>query len=107
MADSEVSPISASKAAADAFRLGMEGQASLNLIKLIDFLSPWIQEPGFPNRKEMNRLLGELLAAQSRKDYLRAADLLEYEIARWITVGETCSPDIVMKDVPLKICPPN
>lgn len=105
MTNSEISPISALKNSVVAFRLGMEGQASRNLIELIDFLAPVIQEPDFPSREEMNRLLGELLSAQSRKDYLRAADLLEYEIARWITVGETCAPDIVTKDIPLNISP--
>jgi len=86
MAGSEVLPIKALNATAAAFRLGMEGQASQNLVEFIDFLAPLIQEPCFPNREEMNRLLGELFAAQSRKDYLRAADLLEYEITRWITM---------------------
>jgi hypothetical protein len=87
MAGSEVLSIKALKAAAAAFRLGMEGQASQNLIQLIDFLAPLIQEPGFPNREEMNRLLGELFGAQSRKDYLHAADLLEYEVVKWITMN--------------------
>jgi hypothetical protein len=77
----------------------MEGQASQNLVEFIDFLASMIQEPCFPNREKMNRLLGELLAAQSRKDYLRAADLLEYEVARWITVGVACSADNAMEEL--------
>jgi hypothetical protein len=69
------------KTAADAFRLGMEGQASKNLIKVIDFLTPLIQDSTWPNREEKNIMLSELLEAQSRKDYLRVADLLEYELS--------------------------
>ena len=102
MADSEVTLIKALKATTAAFRLGMEGQASQNLIELIDFLIPLIQEPSFPNREEMNRLLSELLAAQSRKDYLRAADILEYEIAGWITVDEVPT-DNALKGVPTNV----
>lgn len=73
------------KATATAFRLGMEGQASHNLVELIDLLSPIIADPCFPDRLEVNELLGKLLDAQTRKDYHRAADLLEYEIALYIT----------------------
>jgi hypothetical protein len=70
------------KAAAAAFRLGMEGQASENLVEFIDLLIPLIQDPNYSHREAMNAVLGELLAAQARKDYLHAADLLEYELSR-------------------------
>lgn len=79
------------KTTAEAFRLGMEGRASENLIKLIDLLAPLVQDPAWPNRKEMNSLLAELLDAQSRKDYLYAADLLEYRMTEWFMPGEKAS----------------
>jgi hypothetical protein len=71
------------KSTADAFRLGMEGLASEDLRKVIDLLVPLVQDPAWSNRENTNRIFGELLEAQSRKDYLRAADLLEYEISKW------------------------
>lgn len=80
------------KATADAFRLGMEGLASENLIKVIDLLAPLVQDPSWPNREEMNGVLAELLDAQSRKDYLRAADLLEYRLAAWLTQSDNIKP---------------
>jgi hypothetical protein len=71
------------KATADAFRLGMEGLASENFIKVIDLLASLVLDPALPNREGINSILGELLDAQSRKDYFHAADLLEYELPRW------------------------
>jgi hypothetical protein len=76
--------LEALKAAAAAFRLGMEGQASENLVELIGLLTPLLQNPTYPHREKMNKMLAELLAAQSRKDYLYAADLLEYELPKWL-----------------------
>lgn len=73
------------KATADAFRLGIEGQASENMIKLIDSLAPFVQNPACPNRGEINSLLTKMIEAQSRKDYLHTADLLEFELSRWLT----------------------
>jgi len=71
------------KTTADAFRLGMEGLANENLIKVIDLLVSLVQDPAWPNREEKNIIFAELLDAQSRKDYLRIADLLEYKASRW------------------------
>jgi len=84
MDDFELPCIEALKAAAAAFRLGMEGKASENLVELIDLLTPLIQNPTYPHREKMNTVLAELLAAQSQKDYLYAADLLEYELSKWL-----------------------
>ncbi len=81
--EKNISYIRILKATADAFRLGMEGLASENLTKAIDFMVPLVQDPAWPNREHRNRIFEELVAAQSRKDYLRAADLLEYEIQAW------------------------
>jgi hypothetical protein len=72
------------KSAATAFRLGMEGQASQDLVRFIDVFLPVLQDPNRADCKEINRLLNEVLAAQSRKDYLRVADLLEYEVSALI-----------------------
>lgn len=73
------------KSAATAFRLGMEGQASQDLVRFIDSFLPVLQDPDrAADCKEINPLLNEVLAAQSRKDYLRVADLLEYEVSALI-----------------------
>jgi len=82
MDNSERLCLEALKAAASAFRLGIEAQASENLVEFIDLLTPLVQNPIYPYREEMNTVLAELLAAQSRKDYLYVADLLEYELAK-------------------------
>ncbi|MBW2011270.1 MAG: hypothetical protein JRI32_06420, partial [Deltaproteobacteria bacterium] len=69
------------KSAATAFRLGMEGQAGQDLVRFIDGFLPVLQDPHRLDCKEITPLLNEVLAAQSRKDYLRVADLLEYEVS--------------------------
>ena len=71
-------------AAVIGFRLGMEGQASENLAKFVDFFLPLLQQEKM-DIGEVNRLFGEVLAAQSRKDFLRIADLLEYEISCFVS----------------------
>lgn len=68
-----------------AFRLGMEGQGSQNFVEVIDFITPFIQNPNCPDRKNISILLSGLLDAQSRRDYLYLADLLEYRLSYWIT----------------------
>ena len=85
MDNSEVPSSDALRATVAAFRLGMEAQASENLLKVIDFITPLVQNPIYQHRKNMNAVLTELLAAQMRKDYLYAADLLEYELTKWLT----------------------
>jgi hypothetical protein len=69
------------KAAAAAFRVGMEAQGHEHLAQFFDTLGQGL------NRGEAQALAGgllpflaELLAAQERGDTLFAADLLEYEI---------------------------
>lgn len=88
MENSELLCLEALKATAAAFRLGMEAQASENLVELIDLLTPLVQNPVHPYREKMNTVLAELLAAQSRKDYLYAADLLEYELSKSLIRGK-------------------
>ena len=72
------------KAAASAFRLGMEGQASEDFTECLDLLKPIIQDFEYAHLEAMNAVLVELFAAQSRKDYLYVADLLEYELSKWL-----------------------
>jgi len=68
-------------AAATAFRLGMEADASENLVSFVDSFAAVLQEGKGIDMQLVNALLAEVLAAQARKDYLRVADILEYEIA--------------------------
>lgn len=68
------------KSAAAAFRLGKEGEASKNLVRFIDSFLPNLPGCNPEYIEQINELLNEILAAQSRKDYLRVADLLEYEV---------------------------
>jgi hypothetical protein len=84
MDNSEQQCLEALKATASAFRLGMEAQASENLVELIDLLTPVVQNPVYPYREKMNTVLADLLCAQSRKDQLYVADLLEYELPKWL-----------------------
>lgn len=63
------------------FRLGMEGYASEKLVAFIDAFLPVLQTEAGIDIESVNGLLTDLLASQSRKDYLRVADILEYEIA--------------------------
>jgi hypothetical protein len=67
--------------AAIAFRLGMEGQASKEFVRFVDSLLQRLQSFPRPNLNELSTFLNELFAAQSRKDYLYIADLLEIEIS--------------------------
>lgn len=69
------------RSAATAFRLGMEGRAGKDLVGFIDSLFPIFQNFNQTGFHKINGLLNEILAAQSRKDYLRVADLLEYELS--------------------------
>ena len=68
-------------AAVTAFRLGMEGDASEKLVAFVDAFLPDLQGGAVLDIDLVNGLLTDLLAAQSRKDFLRVADILEYEIA--------------------------
>lgn len=76
------------KSAATSFRLGMEGQAGKDLVGFIDSLFPILQNFNQTSFHKINGLLNEILAAQSRKDYLRVADLIEYELSPLVFGGE-------------------
>ena len=67
-----------------AFRLGMEGEANDSLVKLIDQITSIITQLPAEVTPKVNLLLEEVFNAVSRKDYLWAADLLEYELYEYI-----------------------
>lgn len=72
--------IDALTSAASLFRLGMEGQASENMVKFIDTFLPELGGKPPEQIAQLTLLLNDIMTAQSRKDYLRVADLLEYEL---------------------------
>jgi hypothetical protein len=65
----------------EAYRLGMEGQASEHLVKLIDLLTPILAKGPPEMVMRINPLLANAISAIERKDYLYSADMFEYEIA--------------------------
>ena len=65
----------------NAYRLGMEGQASEHLVGLIDMLGGLLSKTSPELVLKLKPILAETLCAIERKDYLWAADMLEYEIA--------------------------
>lgn len=76
----------------DAYRLGMEGQASEHLVSLIDMLSHLLGKSPPELASKLNPVLAETLGAVERKDYLWAADMLEYEIAPLLTSKTPLKP---------------
>lgn len=64
-----------------AFRLGMEGQANEKFSKMIGDFELLL--PKLPSQKlnHLMAVLPEILAAQTRQDYLNIADSLEYRVA--------------------------
>ena len=64
-----------------AFRLGMEGEGSEHLVSLIDSITGLMANAPQGVILQLGTLLAETLGAIERKDYLWAADMLEYEIA--------------------------
>ena len=64
-----------------AFRLGLEGEGSEHLVSLIDSISVLMTKASEDGLMQLSSLLTETLGAIERKDYLWAADMLEYEIA--------------------------
>jgi hypothetical protein len=65
----------------NAYRLGMEGQASEHLVSLIDMLNELLSKASNELVLKTNPFLAEALGAIERKNYLWAADMLEYEVA--------------------------
>lgn len=66
------------EAAVRQFRLGMEGGGNDSLAR---FSNAWAASPPLIEQTLLLDPLRQLLQAQKRGDYLRVADLLEYELA--------------------------
>ncbi len=67
--------------AARAFRVGMEAQANEEFVSFVDLVIPLLGRPSHAEAAlELAPVLPEVVAAQQRGDFLRVADLLEYEI---------------------------
>ncbi|MFT5689872.1 MAG: hypothetical protein ACI8PQ_002720 [Planctomycetota bacterium] len=64
--------------AARSFRVGLEAQAAEHLLTVIDSLDRAPDELA----KALDILFGEIADAQLRRDFLRVADLLEFELPR-------------------------
>lgn len=63
-----------------AFRLGQEGAGSDALVRFVDAIEGEIKR-GFVIDERFASLIQHTLAAQGRGDYLRVADLLEFELS--------------------------
>jgi len=64
-------------------RLGMEGEGNHYLARFLQELGSCWNDPGLPQKPPLPLILPHLqsmVEAQQRGDYLRVADLLEYEI---------------------------
>ena len=72
--------LTAIKATANAFRLGVEGQGNSQLAIFIDLLDEKMSSIRATSVLKLPHILESSLKAISRRDYLWAADLLEYEI---------------------------
>lgn len=69
------------RSAAVAFRLGMEAQGNEAFVGFVDRLAPLLADPERAQAAgEIGPFLPEIVAAQQRGDFLRVADLLEYEV---------------------------
>ena len=82
-ADTPMDTLSMLQQVAIHFRLGMHGAGSEGLVALIDRLLGEVQNAGMTplQLNELSALLGEILAAQERRDLLYLADLLQYRLA--------------------------
>ncbi len=67
--------------AALAFRLGQEATGCERLTGFIDGLLPTLGSASADRVHQLEKVLGETLQAQQRKDFILVADLLEYEVA--------------------------
>jgi alpha-D-ribose 1-methylphosphonate 5-triphosphate synthase subunit PhnG len=68
------------RAAAHAYRLGMNGQASAELAALLDGLIAACSRSTLVTAR-LAPILGELASAQRRGDWLALSDLIEFEIS--------------------------
>lgn len=66
-------------AAVRCFRLGIEGEGSHHLIAYIDTAMPLLEKVPKHELQRITPLLNRIVSAQSHRDFLCVADLLEYE----------------------------
>lgn len=64
-----------------AFRLGREAQGSEKLVAIVDLLPGLVSNVPSTALPRLNGMFSAMLAAQSRRDFLFLADLLEYELS--------------------------
>ena len=72
-------------AVSNAYRLGMEASAGERLITLMDLVAEELAALSTEQQAALNQRLTQCMEAIARKDYLYAADLLEFEIAAHLT----------------------
>lgn len=70
--------------ATHAFRIGMDNLGNENLVALIDCIGNELAGIAPQHLEEFQKMLAEILAAQTRKDYLFVADLLEFEVKTFL-----------------------
>jgi len=66
---------------ASGFRLGLEGQGSERLVIFIEALMPRLQDLPPDATNELNGYLSQTMAALERRDYIYAADMLEFPVS--------------------------
>ena len=63
------------------FRLGLEGQGNERLVKFIEALMSRLQDLPPDSITELNGYLSQTMAALERRDYIYAADMLEFPVS--------------------------
>jgi len=71
---------SVAKSVVESFRFGMEAQGGEGLVSIIDSLPVLISHNKALEPELLNEVLAGILLAQSRKDFLYLADLVENEL---------------------------
>jgi hypothetical protein len=79
-------------AAVRAFRIGMEGLGSENLMHFIDHLLPELGKLPPERVAAFNLLLQGILQGQAQRDFLTVADLLEYQLMPFLAQEGILSP---------------
>ncbi len=67
-------------AIANCLRLGQEAEANQQLTAFIDHLASTITEEVLQNNPKLPNLFAEMLDAQQKRDFLRLADILQYQL---------------------------
>ncbi len=62
------------------FRLGLEAEANEQMTIFIDTLAASITEEKLRQNPQISTLLAEMFEAQQKRDILRLADIIEYQL---------------------------